>query len=553
MRTPSLETRTLSETISREKWDRFALSLAGAIIAAAVLIKFLSISRANINWDEFWYLTAIHRLSRGELASAFQSTYTWAFAWLPAFGNEITQITIARWIMTLLFGMTALLIWKLALRWTTPTAAAIAPIAYLSFSFVIVHGGSFRADSMLAPLSVGILAVLSADTVGRRRIIASAFLFAVALLVTIKTLLLLPTIIFFLRPHAQTTHSWMKQAILFFAIAAAAAVLFGIHATFVPEDATGLKTQLSEAAGTSILNAGFFPRARYLRSSISNDFLIWILVAMGFFHAVFSKRWNIASLSLFVAPVAFYRNSYPYYYVVMLAPTVVLASVACQELMKKLPQKWQVLVPLTIAVALCASAIKYYALILEPRQDNQRAVVSAVHAIFPDAVPYADHAGIIASFPKTNPFLSTWGVDSYLRKGKPFMDGRAIFVLADSPVLRPGTRRFSSLLNGDRLTIEREYIPLWGPISVAGADFSIETASTTIVRVPVPGYYRLEATASVLVNGTHLKPGESVHLMHRALIEGKKGVEGRLIWAAARRPLLDEPHNLFSLYDGFSL
>lgn len=556
MRTPHLQARMLlgMDPTSRKKWDLVSLSLTGAAIAAVMLLKYFSISRANINWDEFWYLTAIHRLIRGELTSAFQSTYTWAFAWLPFFGNEIIQITIARWIMTSLLVMTALLIWKLALRWTTPSAAAIAPIAYLSFSYVVIHGGSFRADSILAPLSVGILATLSIESVNRKRVIVAGFLFAVALLVSVKALFMLPTIVFFLLPYiGAATHSWKKQATLFFAAAATASILFGVHAALIPDGTTGLSSQLSEAAWTSILNAGFFPQEKYLRSSIDNDPLVWILVAMGFSLAIYYKRWNLASLAMFIAPIVYYRNSYPYYYVVMLAPVAVLASVACQELMKDLPMKWQALIPLTIAVALFASALKYYVLIMQPRQDDQRAVVTAVHTVFPDAVPYADHAGIIASFPKTNPFLSTWGVDHYVRKKKPFMDGQAVFVLADSPVLRPGTRRFSSLLAEDRLVIERQYVPLWGPLSVAGADFSIDASSRTIIMVPVPGYYRLEAADSVVVNGNPLKPGDSIHLMDQALIEGSENVSGRLIWAAARRPLVDEPRHRFSLYDGFSL
>ena len=44
-------------------------------------------------------------------------------------------------------------------------------------------------------------------------------------------------------------------------------------------------------------------------------------------------------------------------------------------------------------------------------QFDQRAVVAAVHRIFPEPVPYLDHGGVMASFPKVNFFMSSWGVD----------------------------------------------------------------------------------------------------------------------------------------------
>lgn len=534
--------------------DLLLLSMAGAVAAAALLAKFAAIIRTNINWDEFWYLTGVHRLVRGDLDTAFHSAYAWAFAWLPWLGNEIDQVIAARWCMTVLFALTALLVWKLATRWTLPTAAVIAPIAYLSVSYVIVHGGSFRADSLIAPLSMGMLLLLSADALNPRRLIAAGVLFGLALVVSTKTVLILPAAACFLLMRPD--ESWprrLKSAAACGAVAAAvAAVLFGLHATFIATDPIGLDNRVAEAAGTGVLRANLFPQAKYLWVSLDKDRLVWVLVGIGFCTALAARRWKAAALAFSILPLAFYRNTYPYYYVVMLAPAAVLAAVACQEMMNRLPKKQQGLIPLLIGGALVASGLKFYAFALEDRQADQRAVVTAVHAAFSEPVPYADHAGVIGSFPKANPLLSTWGMDYYTRQGKPFMDGRAVFVLADSPALKPGAPRFGELLAADQLALKKNYVPLWGPISVAGAILSMDAGSNASIEVPVSGRYRLVADGDVIINGKHVAAGSVIQLEGKALIRKIGHVEGKLIWADAKRPALPEPRRV-SIYHGFSL
>ena len=70
---------------------------------------------------------------------------------------------------------------------------------------------------------------------------------------------------------------------------------------------------------------------------------------------------------------------------------------------------------------------------------HQRAIVAAVHQVFPGPVPYLDHSGMIGSFPKANGFMSSWGVSSYAAAGVPFMpaalERRPPLLLVNWPVL----------------------------------------------------------------------------------------------------------------------
>src|SRR4051812_18833083 len=85
------------QTLTNSRPDAGIWWIPLAASAALVVLKLLLISRININWDEFLFLSHVHSLVRGDLGSVFQTAYTHLFTWLPALGDEMTEIIVARW------------------------------------------------------------------------------------------------------------------------------------------------------------------------------------------------------------------------------------------------------------------------------------------------------------------------------------------------------------------------------------------------------------------------------------------------------------------------
>ncbi len=94
--------------------------------------------------------------------------------------------------MLCLLGLTAALIWRLGSRWFGGLAAAVPPFVYLAAVPVTMHGGSFRADSMLAPLLMCATTLLASSERSKRDEWLAGAAIGVAAAVTVKVLLFAP-------------------------------------------------------------------------------------------------------------------------------------------------------------------------------------------------------------------------------------------------------------------------------------------------------------------------------------------------------------------------
>jgi hypothetical protein len=147
--------------------------------------------------------------------------------------------------------------------------------------------------------------------------------------------------------------------------------------------------------------------------------------------------------------------------------------------------------------------------------DTQRSVLGAVHEIFPEAVPYIDRCSMVASFPKAGFFMSTWGIETYRKKGAPdfsqlIEEQRPVFVLANSATLRAALngaprKPKRALLPRDEAVLRANYIPHWGPIWVAGKRFT--ELPNSGFEMLIPAAYTVEATGSVVIDGKPIGPG----------------------------------------------
>jgi hypothetical protein len=148
-------------------------------------------------------------------------------------------------------------------------------------------------------------------------------------------------------------------------------------------------------------------------------------------------------------------------------------------------------------------------------QEAERATLAAVHRIFPQPVPYIDHSGMVASFPKVNFFMSTWGLQEYRARGVSFMRDaierfHAPLLLANRDFLDPQSADIRQLLPEDQDLLKRFYLPYWGAIYVAGTEVLVEPQTEMTARFPFPGRFRLQTKIPVLIDGVPHHDGDVI-------------------------------------------
>jgi hypothetical protein len=558
------------------------LALERALAATALLaclgllaFKFLLSRRLNVNWDEFYFLSHVYSLMRGEFDLVIQGAYTHLFTWLTTLpGNEIEQIVVARWVMLVLLCVTCWLVWRLACRWLTGFAALVPCFVYLSAMPVVLHGGSFRYDSMLAPLSIAALLLLWSPKRSARRDWLAGAVIGLATVVSIKVVLFAPLFLAALVTSNGTSPrlvraTYQEAAAMAARIALAAGVvalvLIGLHSLTVVHSATD---SLAGTAGgvvrKTLLETPWFPRIGFLEAYVRWQPLHWLLIALGTLIALARRRFDVASLALALLPIAFYRNAFPYYYVVMLAPASVLAGYAVHEmraLVRPLASEMvtSALVG-TIWLGLLYQGLSGLNRLNVDDQVIQRMLISGVHQIFSEPVNYVDRCGMISSFRKVNFFMSTWGMESYRARGEPFMpaairDHRPAFVLVNTGALGTTRRSVRGLLPDDFDAVAQYYPKYWGPLRVAGASAELTAAGPIPMKVPFADRYRIAATAPILVDGVARDNGEVIDVSADGVVveparfrETGEAVSVRLVLAAAGAPPKDElpPWPLFA-------
>jgi len=546
----------VSAIVRQSKSAILLMSGCGLLMA----VKLAYIWRINFNWDEFFYLSLIHEFARGEAWSLLQTAYVHLFRWLPQVGaNEIDQLITSRIFMWGCLAATVILIARLAQRWASPVTVWIAPLVFLAASPVLRHGGSFRADSLLAPLSLGVLLLLTAPVMNRSRIATAGAFLGISAAISLKAVLLLPLFLLMLLSDPVIARAqWTEKVRLLVARVSlfgmtsliTLSLLIFLHRMSLPTaESAALQDVAVNAARKTILEVPFFPRWDYFIASLGRDWLTWLLISAGVITASL-RQTRAAWLVLSLLPLLFYRNAFPYYYLVILAPAAVLAAIAVEGLMEisKKGSSGLVWLPIAVSVPIAFQAVRNLDEFRFDEQGLQRATIAAVHEIFPAPVNYIDHSGMISSFPKINLFMSSWGLENYRDIGRGFMQGaiaqyRPPLLLANAPVLQAGSAGFDSLLAEDRRLIEDFYVPYWGPIRVAGATVDLDSATSAAVLFPFPGRYRLVTDTELQIDGISYVDGAIVEIPENAAeltLEvsraGRVVPTAQFVWAEALAP-----------------
>ncbi|MFO1394858.1 MAG: glycosyltransferase family 39 protein [Steroidobacteraceae bacterium] len=537
--------------------------IAIAFVALALVYKMLVVARINVNWDEFYFLSHVYTFRRGQLDQFFQTAYVHLFTWVTNIpGSEVDQIVTARRLMVLLLGVTAALIWKLARTWLAPFPTAIALFAYLTCYPVLLHGGSFRIDSLLAPLTVAIVLALVRCAPGPRRDWVVGILSGLAFAATVKAALVAPLVaalVWLRSPDRSADRSMALRdcATSLFRIGATAAViavvLLGLHRLSLAGAQTeGTADFATRVVTRTLLDVPWLPRVDYLVHAFRSQPLPWLLILIGATVAMARRQFALLAMALSLWPLLVYRNAFPYYYVVMLAPACVLAGYAVQWVLESIDRsRFRALTrafALLVLTGLLINGRAYLLMVAKDEQSTQRTLIAGIHSIFRAPVLYIDRCGMVSSFPKANFFMSTWGMAAYREQGIPVFAAivrqrKPSFLIENAAALFPDQDGQSGLLPEDFELLTRHYIQYWGPVRVAGGQ-GVASQDGLVIDVPFPGRYRLWSQSDVLVNGVKRSPGAVIDVPAggvRVTSIAPRPELVRLLIAAANPPP-PEPH-----------
>lgn len=538
---------------------RDAKGVIGAALPIAVLVvagvKLQLLFSANIHWDEFLFLSRVFDFARGDLGSAFQTFHVHLFSWLTILpGNAVDHVIAGRLVTHATMLGALVCAFMLGLRLVGPTGAWFAVLATLGHSYFLLHGGAFRADSLITFLALLAAVLIVYRPLSWRAHVAGGLSIALAMAISVKSLFFGPMLAG-LWLLVFWTAADRKAVVVPFAVFSATALsaylaLHKFHATVLGSgsvtDTAGRVAGIGERMWAQ-------PQWDYLTHTLVVDGVFWLLAAAGLSGIVYRvfrrnghERAGALMLLVLVLPaltLTFYRNAYPYYYVTLLPTMGLLAGFAVAAIQARLSTMAS-----TAVIAVCAVPLLWnvYGHTRELEQpfaaytvEPQRQLVEMARTLFPDPVPYIGRAGMIASYPRQGPLMSTLVLSGYRHAGEPIMEDlvrreQPVFVLANVEGLRLSAdweevrRSPHRLLREDFEYLQDHYVHHWGPIWVAGQRITPPTGESLRVRVPVTGTYAVESAAPVMIDGAEYGNGDTVRLGGEHVVRSR-GESGEVV------------------------
>lgn len=507
----------------------------GGVIALFFLARLHLVFVYEVNWDEFLNLSMVHDYLRGDLKEPLQTLFIHAFRWVVALSiNEVDQAIAARLVIYVMGVGTVIFLYLICRRFTSPSAALFAVLSYISFSYVIRQGMSFRTDPMAAFLMMGALWAVIGRT-GRYAYAAFAGAFiGMAGMITIKSVFYLPTIGVILLTQfffaADRKPAFITALISGLVAATTFIALYVLHRAALTDPASALSF-LGRTTGKTLGERDFTAAKHAFTLAFLFNPIFCFAATLGLLEALknagktagqMRANWVVAaSLSLILISLFVYTETYVYYYPFLIAPVAVLCGVGFASLSGHTGHKiaWAAVVILGFAF------VGQYWQALQRTNDFQREIVAVAHRAFPEPVPYIDRSSMISSYPKKSIFMSKWGMTDYYRVGEPIM--RDILV-KDQPAFLIANRHMLDLdqleedeygpthfgfFKEDRDILRSNFIQHWGPIYVAGKQFEL-----TVVKpqadfdIILAGTYSLEGPGPIILDGRPVNAERTIYL-----------------------------------------
>ncbi|KIO36732.1 ArnT family glycosyltransferase [Shewanella sp. cp20] len=509
-----------------------ALTL-GAVLFFAIAARFYVAFRYEINWDEFYFLSFVHQFINGETISGIQTFHIHFFTWIRyVSNNEVDQIIAARLVMIAFQMGTGLCIYRLCRLQCSVSGALFAVLSYFAFSFNVRMGASFRTDSIATFLIMLSLYYVFSNQLSWRSSVAAGVFTSVALLITLKASLYIPTFLAMVLVSfywAEDRMGYAKQILIYgCSILVSFAILYSWHSFTISGVSGGTNAgAMLDAADKTLSQRQLFPRWHYFQYSLTTDFGYWFTLALGIGFVVFSyfkqtqfsreMSLKLFGISLPLVTLLFYRNAFPYYYTFMLASVSVLSAVAWDGARGYLNHRLCRFIFFILASLFTVSIVVNGLVLPTKRSLNyQRQFIDEVHKVFPEPVAYIDCCSMVSRYSKQGFFMSTWGYEDYYTRGVPVIQSAIekntpVFVIANSHYLNAlkGVNSNDGLLDQDTKALKSNYIHHWAELYVAGKVLKFAKGDKEQeIQISIEGEYTLEGSFDVGIDGHTWKSGQ---------------------------------------------
>ncbi|WP_162925148.1 ArnT family glycosyltransferase [Aurantiacibacter odishensis] len=544
-----------AETLKAPLLQRARVTLPGRDamvwpLLALLLITGMHLSIAlerAINWDEFWHYSQIHARLAGELRAPLQTLHASLFAWAPSLpGDNIDHLIALRNVMLAFLLVTAAATWLVAEKFAGRTAGIFAALLYLSASFVIENGSSFRADPMAAAGLMASLALLARGKLATGPTLAAGLCAGFAAAVTIKSVLFAPAfagICWWLLQTRPDTLDTLKRLLVFAACALASfAAFFLWHSAGLAQGTETAAHSTVSRSWSHMLGVGDLPYLWHNAAGAIRSPVFTGIILAGIATIVFTRKqrpgaetFAIACLMAPILSIFFYHNTAPYFHVFILPPVAAGSAIAVPLICKRYGSA-------SLAALLALSAFATWAASERGVLEKQRTLVLAADTIFSEPVAYFDFPAMLGSYPKANGFITPMGLRKYLDGTEPGMAEtmRAVpvpLVLENDPILSQAlgdTGQTASLLPEDIAALRENYVRFWGPFWLAGRDVNAADGPH-VTEFLVPGPYTVQHNAMIIDGKVH-EPGSVVMLGRgRHTLSARDGA-ARLLWGNKLSP-----------------
>jgi len=541
----SLPTRLAAIDLGHEKW-----AFGGLLLILA--LQFSQVFRRAINWDEFWHYNHLHMFQAGTLTRPLNTLHTRAFSWvidLP--GSSVDHIvTIRLFMFAFEFAIIAAIV-GLATRFSNRLVGLLCGLAYVSFPYVFQHGYSFRFDPPAAALMMSALYLIACRQLTSSVVLATGALIGIALLVTIKIVLLIPAFagVIWLRwnEHGRSARYVLQIAWVTCTSLAVAALIFALHSKGIAGSALQNASEIVGGSGSLMFALEPKPYWQVVIFAALGGPAVAALILLFFVQirkSGHSRDEKIALVGM-LAPLStlvFYHNAAPYFYVFMLPSVIAACCISMSWLTRRL------------AVSAIAAILSFLGVLTWMTEgtspiDKQRKLLEVASKTFPDDTRYFDLMGFLATQPKANPFMTPANVRAYWSSGVPLyseaMENAPVPLLIDNDLmfaeLMETNEDVAAFMPRDAEALRETYVHFWGPFYLAGQQIPAGKEEHRF-EIRVPGTYTLEG-ATIKIGGLPVEPGETIEFKRGSYrVEAPRSSDALLIWGdRIKRPTATPP------------
>lgn len=514
----------------------------GMLLAMQLYLVFYK----SFNWDEFLHYSQVYLARNGTLAAPFQVLHSRILFWAPyAAESLVDQMRLARLFMWGCTLVTLAAIYGLARQFTCRVNALYAAIAYLTAGYVFTQSFSIRADPMAAATLMSALYLFASGKLTPARAIAAGALIGLAGMITLKSVFYAPCFAgiawWRYRQAGGKADILIPIAAMTMAALLAFAVIYWLHTSGLSNAPERLATSPSLF---SIGGRWFFSEDKspiiFLAKQVLFGivFAICLVLAPSTWRRIAHPSAKIALLGLVVplAVLLVYRNTFPYFYVFLLAPVAVAIAPAIGLLRDRYGNS------LVLALfALCP----LYLTVAEPKETiwRQQAMIEYIRAEYPEPVGYLERSAAIADYPPALTHLTTGnGIRAYHERGEPIIakmitKGELALVLDTAPPILAaleGKAVEETFLPEDVALLSDNFVQQWGPLYRAAKAVPAGDAPHRF-EVPSSGPYTLEGER-LLIDGQEVVHGQTIVLAAGEHQASGPRANRAVLWRGERLP-----------------